>query len=287
MTGVDVPTIEPTAGWGPLDATLDADRARRFALATNDENRSYREGGPVPPVFVVVPIFELVHRAMREAVPREVMAAARAAVHGEHDIVFHRPALIGSKVHSRADLSGVQTSASGTRVTVRLVTYDTDDRLVVEQFWTTFLQGSEVAGSWGHPGPDHSFPEAARAHPVAEVVARIDEDMPLRYADASGDHSPHHVDLEAARREGFPDLLVHGLSVMALSGRAVVDTVAGGDPRRLRRLAVRFAAPTLPGTDLTVRIYDAGTTPAGRRAYAFEAAARESLAIKNGWAELD
>ena len=190
----------------------------------------YDEGGPVPPVFVVVPIFELVHRAVRESVPRDVMAAARAAVHGEHDIVFHRPARIGSRVRSRAELSGVQTSASGTRVTVRLLTSDADDRLIVEQFWTTFLQGSPVAASWGDPPPDHSFPPEARSHPVGDVITRIDEDMPLRYADASGDHSPHHVDREAARREGFPDLLVHGLSVMALSGQAVLTTVARGRP---------------------------------------------------------
>jgi len=283
---MDAPAIEPTAGWGPLDATLDTDRAQQFARATNDESGSYGRGGPVPPVFVVVPIFELVHRAIREAVPRSVMSAARAAVHGEHDIVFHHPALLGSNVRSRAELSAVQTSASGTRVTVRLLTSDTADRLIVEQFWTTFLQGAEVAGSWGPPPPDHSFPEAARAHPVGDVVTRIDADMPLRYADASGDHSPHHVDREAARREGFPDLLVHGLSVMALSGRAVLEKVADGDPSRLRRLAVRFASPVFPDTDLTVHIYDAGPSAGGGRAYAFEATAGGAVAIKNGWAEL-
>jgi len=287
VTAPDLPVIEAGAGWDPLEATLDADGARRFAAATNDANPAYRDGGPVPPVFVVVPIFELVHRAIREAVPRPAMAAARAAVHGEHDIVFHHPALIGSQVVSRAELSGVQTSASGTRVTVRLITCDAAGEVLVEQFWTTFLQGSEVAGSWGRPGPDHAFPEAARAHRLAEVVTRIDEDLPLRYADASGDHSPHHVDPDAARREGFPDLLVHGLSVMALSGRAVLEAVGAGDPSRLRRLAVRFAAPVFPGTDLSVRVFDAGLTTAGRRAYAFEAAVGDALVIKNGWAELD
>ena len=287
MSAPALPAIEPCPGWGPLDTLLDAARAQRYAAATNDGTPVYEEGSPVPPLFVVVPIFDLVHRAIRESVPVSVMAAARAAVHGEHDIVFHRPALIGSHVRSRAELSAVQTSASGTRVTVRFRTCDADDHLIVEQFWTTFLQGSPVAGSWGDPAPDHTFPAEARSHPVGEVVTRIDDDLPLRYADASGDHSPHHVDREAARHEGFPDLLVHGLSVMALSGRAVLETVGGSNPARLRRLAVRFAAPVFPGTDLSVRIYDAGATPGGRRAYAFEAAAGDALVIKNGWAELD
>ncbi len=71
---------------------------------------------------------------------------------------------------------------------------------------------------------------------------------------------------------------------MAMCSQAVVKTVADGDPARLKRLAVRFAANVLPGNDIEVAIFDAGQT-GDRRAYAFEATSAGAVVVKNGWAE--
>ena len=68
---------------------------------------------------------------------------------------------------------------------------------------------------------------------------------------------------------------------MALCGRALVRTVCGGDPSRLRRLAVRFASPAFLDRDLAIRIYSLGEDR-----YAFEATSGEDTAIRNGLAEL-
>ena len=68
--------------------------------------------------------------------------------------------------------------------------------------------------------------------------------------------------------------------------RAIVKTVADGDPARLKRLAVRFAANVLPGNDIDVAIFDAGTVD-GRKAYAFEATSAGAVVVKNGWAEVE
>jgi hypothetical protein len=75
---------------------------------------------------------------------------------------------------------------------------------------------------------------------------------------------------------------------MAMCGQAVVRTVADGDPSRLRRLAVRFAANVFPGNDVVTEIYDAGAgeTGGGTQAYAFEASSAGSLVVKNGRAEV-
>jgi len=61
---------------------------------------------------------------------------------------------------------------------------------------------------------------------------------------------------------------------MAFCGRAVIETVAGGDPDRLRRLAVRFSRPVLPGESITVRIHRAG-----EGAFGFEALNAEGRAV--------
>ena len=85
----------------------------------------------------------------------------------------------------------------------------------------------------------------------------FDADQTFRYAEASGDPMPIHLDDAVARSVGLPGIIIHGLCTMAFCGRAVIDSVAGGDPTRLARLAVKFSRPVLPGQEITVRIYAA------------------------------
>ncbi|MDB5469513.1 MAG: acyl dehydratase MaoC [Caulobacter sp.] len=64
------------------------------------------------------------------------------------------------------------------------------------------------------------------------------------YAGASGDHNDVHVDIDAAKAAGLPDVIGHGMLTMAYLARAVTTAVP---QRRLRRWGVRFAAPTRIG----------------------------------------
>jgi len=129
--------------------------------------------------------------------------------------------------------------------------------------------------------PGHRVADLDRQKPVAEEVVHIDLDMARRYAEVSGDFAAHDFDVEAARRSGQQRPFLHGLCTMALCGRALVRTVCGGDPSRLRRLAVRFASPAFLDRDLAIRIYSLGEDR-----YAFEATSGEDTAIRNGLAEL-
>jgi acyl dehydratase len=117
--------------------------------------------------------------------------------------------------------------------------------------------------------------------PIAEEVVRVDLDMARRYGQVSGDFSEHHFDVEAARRSGYEGPFLHGLCTMALCARAVVRTVCEGDPTRLQRFAVRFAAPAFLDRDLAVRIY-----ALGEDRYALAATCGEVAVIRNGVAEL-
>lgn len=68
------------------------------------------------------------------------------------------------------------------------------------------------------------------------------------YCGASGDHNPIHVDLDFAKKAGFPDVFSHGMLVMAWLGQALTDVVA---PSRIRSFSTRFAAITQLGAKLT------------------------------------
>src|SRR5436189_1873409 len=60
----------------------------------------------------------------------------------------------------------------------------------------------------------------------------------VRYAGASGDFNPIHIDEEFAKQVGLPGRILHGLWTMAQVARA--QTEAAGGPAKLRRLAVQF-----------------------------------------------
>src|SRR5881398_2896637 len=86
---------------------------------------------------------------------------------------------------------------------------------------------------------------------VPELRVTPDRYLTVRYAGASGDFNPIHVDEEFARSVGLPGRILHGLYTMAQVARA--QTEAAGGPDRLRRLSVQFRGMGLPEQEIVVR----------------------------------
>jgi acyl dehydratase len=72
----------------------------------------------------------------------------------------------------------------------------------------------------------------------------------VRYAGASGDFNPIHIDEDYAKSVGLPGRILHGLYTMALLARA--ETGVAGGPGKLKRLAVQFRGPALPEEEITI-----------------------------------
>ena len=85
---------------------------------------------------------------------------------------------------------------------------------------------------------------------VPELTVTPDKYVPHRYAGASGDFNPIHIDPEFAKGVGLPGNILHGLYSMAQVARAVGDF--GGGPAHLQRLSVQFRGMGLPEQELTV-----------------------------------
>ncbi len=84
-----------------------------------------------------------------------------------------------------------------------------------------------------------------------ELKVTPDKYLPHRYAGASGDFNPIHIDREFAQSVGLPQNILHGLYSMAQVARACTSA-AGGDPRSLRRLSVQFRGMGLPEQEIAV-----------------------------------
>ena len=86
---------------------------------------------------------------------------------------------------------------------------------------------------------------------IPELRVTPDKYLPHRYAGASGDFNPIHIDPEFAKAVGLPNTILHGLYMMGLVARANA-AVAGGDPRALKRLSVQFRGMGAPETEIAV-----------------------------------
>ena len=83
-----------------------------------------------------------------------------------------------------------------------------------------------------------------------ELKITPDRFLTVRYAGASGDYNPIHIDEEFAKQVGLPGRILHGLWSMAQVARA--QTEAAGGPHALRSLSVQFRGMGVPEQEVTV-----------------------------------
>ena len=120
---------------------------------------------------------------------------------------------------------------------------------------------------------------------IPELKVTPDKYLPHRYAGASGDFNPIHIDPEFAKQVGLPGNILHGLYTMAQVARANT-ALAGGDPKALKRLSVQFRGMGVPVAEITV----SGTvvsSDGGRVVVDTVAEQNGNQIIKNAEAELE
>ncbi len=121
---------------------------------------------------------------------------------------------------------------------------------------------------------------------VPELRVTPDKYLPHRYAGASGDFNPIHIDDEFAKAVGLPRNILHGLYSMGLVAKANAGALAGGDPRALKRLSVQMRGMGMPEQEIVV----SGTVKSvdGNRVVVDTVAAQgETEIIRNAEAELE
>ena len=270
---------------GPYRAYCDPDEIAAFALAINDPNPLYQDGSAVPPTYAVVPAFEAM-TALVGRLPAQATEGMTGGVHGTHDLYIHRPIRPGMTLETISERCSIVTSSAGMNVVLRLTSRDTAGETYVEQYWSTLYRGPVTGGDRGDRLADHTFPEQAQAHAVGTVVLPTTPDQTFRYAGASGDRASMHVSDAAAQKLGFPRKFNQGLCTLGVVSQGLISLTADGDPRRIHRIALRFAAPSFPGDDIEVTAYDAGTAERGRHSYAFEARSADRAVLRHGRVEV-
>lgn len=124
---------------------------------------------------------------------------------------------------------------------------------------TTFLRGDGGFCTPGQPGD----PAPAPPQPTPDRAPDAVCDWPTRPEAAlwyrlNGDFNPVHVDSAVASQAGFRQPILHGLCTWGITGAALLRTLGGLEPGRLRAMGARFSSPVYPGETLRVEMWGQG-----------------------------
>ena len=213
-----------------------------------------RPGGPVvPPPFCTGLEWMLAGdpaRARRLGLTAEERLRG---VHAAQDSTFHAPFRPGTRVRVSSEIRHMRRTRAGTFAASLLECRDAETGALHVATWShSILRGvdCDVESAGDPPAPIVATDLPAGA--TASVVP-TDRGLGHTYTECARIWNPIHTERAVALRAGLHDIILHGTATWALAARAVLDARAGGDVRRLRRLAGRFRAPVDAGATLLVR----------------------------------
>lgn len=257
--------------------TITAEEIAEYAAASGDDNPRHLPGpdqvaSPLFPVVPGLPLMAIVGLDPELGVDNPLMI-----VHGEEEVVHHRPIRPGDRLTFTPTLLSVEDKGRGATFVVRIAAHDPDGAPVDDQYATVFVRG----GGSGTERPKLDPPaDPVKGARVAEFTSRVAPEMPARYAAASGDHNPIHLDDAVARMVGLPGVINHGLGTLSLVTAGLVRDLAGGDPERLTRIGTRFTEVVLPGSSLTTTVWE------GTDGLLFETVRPDGATVMTGWLEV-
>jgi acyl dehydratase len=269
----------------PSRATVTLEALQNYARACNDDNPRYFDPAApgrivAPPMFGVAVTWMSVVGAVGDP---ELGADLLRLLHTEQDMEFLAPLRPGDEITTVARVASIEARPGGEAMTLELNARNRADAPVLRTLFGILIRAARRDRAAAGRAERPVSPPGA---PMLSVEQTIDRDQTFRYAEASGDRNPIHVDENVAKMAGLPGIVVHGLCTMAFASKVMIEGLCGGDPMRLKRLRVQFSRPVFPGQSITTRVW-AGDERAGRRAYAFETYNPEGMAvIRGGIAEI-
>ena len=242
--------------WGPIRWEMTPRRALayRAGLAPQDAaglDDAAADGLFSLPMQVVSPEWVLVLMAREHADQTLTAGEGRRAVHAGQDSVFLRPIRAGDELEVTATLLGARASRAGVVSATRFETRNArTGELMVESLSTTVyrdvaLTGAETADL---PAPAYEAPRDG----AESVTIPVSPALPHVYSECAEIWNPIHTERQVALAAGLPDIIVHGTALWALAGLEAARLYAGGDTRRMTRLAARFTGQAFPGQPMTL-----------------------------------
>jgi 3-hydroxyacyl-CoA dehydrogenase/3a,7a,12a-trihydroxy-5b-cholest-24-enoyl-CoA hydratase len=209
------------------------------------------------PTYGVLPALNSFFKAMAEGQGAPGMNYGLDRVlHGEQDLELLRPLPSNATLTHRAKVADIFDKGKNAIVVTHVDSYDSKTgELLAKNDISIVVRG---AGGWGgERGPSSDVNVPPERAPDFTVIEKTHENQALLYR-LSGDWNPLHVDPEFATMFGFDRPILHGLCTYGFVARAVINSVAKGDPRTFKRFKVRFAESVFPGETIKTELWKVG-----------------------------
>lgn len=178
-----------------------------------------------------------------------------ALLHGEHEMIVHRPLPRSAKVTHSGRVAEVWDKGKAALLVVEADTVDADGTPLVTNRYHAFIRGE--GGFGGEKGPSRTVEVTGRA-PDVSVQRPTMLQQALLYR-LCGDKNPMHSDPAISKLGGFDVPLLHGLCTYGIALKAAVDEMLDGDVTEVAKYSTRFAQPVFPGEALQVDMWREGS----------------------------
>jgi acyl dehydratase len=234
--------------YGPSAAPVAAALVAAFVEATGDDSDRWREHAP--PSYAAAVLFTVAPQFLADP---DVAPATRSLIHTEQSFTWHRPLPVGERLAVQGTVAGVRSRGPLDLVTFDLAASGEDGPWLDGS--ATFMMSSEAAATSdeeAEPSSDEKAldetpapaPMPAPGEPVPGMVRSASRADLERYAAASGDRNPIHLDHTAAVSAGLPGVIVHGLLMASWLVQAASRHAPG--PHPLSAMRLRFRKPLRP-----------------------------------------
>jgi acyl dehydratase len=210
-------------------------------------------------------------------------------VHLSQEIHVQRAIRADEPVTVALDVVGARKSGKGVQVAMKVALLGEDGEQFAELVTGAMLVGAVTPDTFGQLPPHPGKGSTAEAVVVPQSIAR---ETVTKYAYASGDLNPIHLQDEAAKEAGFVNgVIAHGMSVLAVVTEEVIDRYAGGDADRIKSVGARFSAAVTPDTPLEIVLQAdedllAESSIDTANFVRFSCKTATGPALKSGWVEL-
>lgn len=173
-------------------------------------------------------------------------------VHGQQAVTLHRELPPDGKATVTTTVAAMYDKGKAAVVVLEVNAVSDGEPLYTSKM-SAFIRGE---GGWGGDrGPSGPQNEPPATAPDQQVTYQTSPDQALVYR-LSGDRNPLHSDPSFAKLAGFDTPILHGLCTYGFTGRALLHTLAGGDPAHFHHIEGRFSSPVYPGEALTISMWN-------------------------------
>jgi acyl dehydratase len=204
-------------------------------------------------------------------------------VHGEQSLTIHKLPPPEGTLLGRTRVTGLVDKGQGKGAliyTERQVVDKATGELLCTLHSTTFARGD---GGYGGPSSAVREPrELPAGEPELACELPTLPQAALIYR-LSGDYNPLHASPKTAQAAGFPRPILHGLGTFGVAGHALLKTLCGYAPLRLKRMEARFSAPVYPGEVIRTEMWRKGKEAFFRA----RVVGRDAIVLNNGYAQIE